>query len=49
GLDFEIEADGAIRKETVPLLANAGADVVVPGSLMFKNDMREIKEWIRGL
>ncbi|MCA9423850.1 MAG: ribulose-phosphate 3-epimerase [Candidatus Omnitrophica bacterium] len=49
GLDFEIEADGAIRKETVPLLANAGADVVVPGSLMFKNDMREIKEWMRGL
>jgi len=47
GLDFEIEADGAIRKETVPLLKKAGADIVVPGSLMFGNDMAETKRWMR--
>ena len=49
GLKFEIEADGAIRKETVPLLRQAGADVVVPGSLMFKNDMEQISRWLRSL
>ena len=40
GLDFEIEADGAIRRETVPLLNEAGADMVVPGSLMFKSALK---------
>jgi ribulose-phosphate 3-epimerase len=49
GLDFEIEADGAIRVETVPLLREAGVDVVVPGSLMFKYDMAEISRWLRSL
>jgi ribulose-phosphate 3-epimerase len=49
GLDFEIEADGAIRKETVPLLRKAGADIVVPGSLMFQNNMKEIKDWMMNL
>ncbi len=48
-LRFEIEADGAIRTETVPLLREAGADIVVPGSLMFQNDMREISRWLRSL
>jgi ribulose-phosphate 3-epimerase len=49
GLTFEIEADGGIRRETVPLLHGAGADIVVPGSLMFKNDMAEISRWFRSL
>lgn len=35
GLRTEIEADGGIRRETVPLIAEAGADLIVPGSLMF--------------
>jgi ribulose-phosphate 3-epimerase len=30
-----LEADGAIRRHTVPLLRQAGADVIVPGSLFF--------------
>lgn len=30
-----IEADGGIRAETVPLLEAAGADAIVPGSLLF--------------
>jgi ribulose-phosphate 3-epimerase len=49
GLEFEIEADGAIRRETAPLLKRAGADVVVPGSLMFGNDMKAMREWMDGL
>ena len=36
GVDFEIFVDGGIRSETVPLLAGAGADGVVPGSLVLK-------------
>ena len=31
----EIVVDGGIRRETVPLLAQAGGDGVVPGSLVF--------------
>ena len=31
----EIVIDGGIRRETVPLLAQSGADGVVPGSLVF--------------
>ena len=48
-LAFEIEADGAIRRETVPRLRQAGADIIVPGSLMFQNDMAEISRWLRAL
>ena len=48
-LTFDIEADGAIRRETVPQLREAGADIVVPGSLMFQNDMGEIGRWLRSL
>lgn len=49
GLDFEIEADGAIRRETVPRLKRAGADLVVPGSLMFGNDMKAMRKWMDDL
>lgn len=49
GLRFEIEADGAIRRETVPRLYSSGADLIVPGSLMFGADMREVKKWMAGL
>lgn len=49
GHRFKIQADGAIRWETVPLLAQAGAEVVVPGSLFFKEDMAKVSEWLKGL
>jgi len=38
-LSFEIEADGAVRDNTIGLFREAGADVVVPGSLLFKGDL----------
>ena len=34
-------ADGGIRRHTVPLLRRAGADVVVPGSLVFQSENLE--------
>jgi len=49
GLKTEVEADGGIRRETVPLLKAAGADYIVPGSLMFREDPRTMREWLAGL
>lgn len=44
-----IEADGGIRRETVPLLKAAGADFIVPGSLMFKEDPHTMRAWLASL
>lgn len=49
GLKTEIEADGGIRRETVPLLHAAGADYIVPGSLMFREDPKEMRRWLASL
>jgi ribulose-phosphate 3-epimerase len=49
GLRTEIEADGGIRRETVPLLAAAGADYIVPGSLMFREDPPAMRRWLASL
>jgi ribulose-phosphate 3-epimerase len=46
----EIVVDGGIREDTVVRIAEAGADGVVPGSLVFANsDWREAVEWIKSL
>ena len=49
GLATEVEADGGIRRETVPLLAKAGADFIVPGSLMFKEEPAAMRQWLATL
>jgi ribulose-phosphate 3-epimerase len=49
GLKTEILADGGIRRETVPLIAAAGADFIVPGSLMFKEDPKAMRAWLATL
>ena len=49
GLQTEVEADGGIRRETVPLLKAAGADYIVPGSLMFGGDPKEMRNWLVSL
>ncbi len=49
GLKTEVEADGGIRRETVPLLHAAGADFIVPGSLMFKEDPAAMRKWLAAL
>jgi ribulose-phosphate 3-epimerase len=48
-LKAEIEVDGGIRRETVPLIKAAGADYIVPGSLMFKEDPQKMRQWLEGL
>jgi ribulose-phosphate 3-epimerase len=48
-LHTEIEADGGIRRETVPLLKAAGADFIVPGSLMFKEEPAAMRKWLEAL
>ena len=49
GLKTEIEADGGIRRETVPVLYAAGADLIVPGSLMFREDPKAMRQWLASL
>jgi ribulose-phosphate 3-epimerase len=49
GLKTEVEVDGGIRRNTVPLLKEAGADWIVPGSLMFGEDPRSMRQWLDGL
>jgi ribulose-phosphate 3-epimerase len=46
----KVAADGGIRKEAVPLLREAGADIVVPGSLIFKSDdIAATFRWLRSI
>jgi ribulose-phosphate 3-epimerase len=49
GLDTEVQADGGIRRETVPLIHAAGADSIVPGSLMFRDDPPAMRAWLASL
>ena len=49
GLATVVEADGGIRRHTVPQIARASADYIVPGSLMFKEDPSAMREWLAGL
>lgn len=49
GLSTEIESDGGIRYDTVPLIHDAGADLIVPGSLIFRDDPRKLQTFLAGL
>ena len=49
GLKTEIEVDGGIRRQSVPLIHAAGADWIVPGSLMFGEDPQEMRRWLASL
>lgn len=49
GLHCEIEVDGGIRRNTVPRMAEAGADWIVPGSLMFGEEPSEMRRWLASL
>jgi len=48
-LNTLVQADGGIRRETVPLLKSAGADFIVTGSLMFKEEPKEMRRWLAAL
>jgi ribulose-phosphate 3-epimerase len=47
GAKVEIQLDGGIRRNTVPQIAEAGGDWIVPGSLMFGEDPATMREWLR--
>lgn len=49
GLKTEIQADGGIRRWSVPLMHAAGADSIVVGSLMFGEDPVEMRKWLASL
>ena len=49
GSRTEVEADGGIRRETVPLIHAAGADLIVPGSLMFREQLPAMRRWLATL
>ena len=49
GLKTEIELDGGIRRNVVPIMAEAGADWIVPGSLMFGEEPSEMRRWLATL
>jgi len=49
GVQTEIESDGGIRRETVPLLHAAGSDYIVAGSLMFGGDPQQLSRWLESL
>lgn len=41
GLDFSIEVDGGIKLSNVEKVLNCGADIIVAGSAVFKDDIAE--------
>jgi ribulose-phosphate 3-epimerase len=49
GASVEIQVDGGIRRSTVPEIQRAGADWIVPGSLMFAEDPATMRQWLAGL
>ena len=46
GWKAEVQVDGGIRRGSVPLLKAAGADWIVPGSLMFGEEPAAMREWL---
>lgn len=49
GLSTEVEVDGGIRRQSVPLIHAAGSDWIVPGSLMFGEDPAAMRKWLAAL
>jgi ribulose-phosphate 3-epimerase len=45
----EIQIDGGIRRNTVPHIHQAGADWIVPGSLIFGEDPAAMRQWLSSL
>ncbi len=49
GLNIDLEIDGGINAETAPLAVNAGANVLVAGSYLFCDEMKERTESLKNL
>ncbi len=49
GYNILLEVDGGINKETAPLAADAGADVLVAGNFMFSDALEQNAAFIKSL
>lgn len=49
GLQTDIEVDGGINKETLPKVLEAGANVIVAGSAIFKGNVRKNVQELQAL
>ena len=50
GFDIRLEVDGGVDRETAPICIDAGADVLVAGSAVFRmNDIKTAVSQIRGI
>jgi len=49
GLYAEVEVDGGIRRQSVPLIHAAGAEWIVAGSLMYGENPVEMRRWLASL
>jgi ribulose-phosphate 3-epimerase len=49
GAAVAIQVDGGIRRHTVPMIHQAGADWIVPGSLIFGEDPPAMRQWLASL
>ena len=49
GRDIELSVDGGINKETAKLCIEAGADVLVAGSYIFKDSPKEYGQNVAAL
>ena len=49
GLELDIEVDGGINAKTAPLAVEAGANVLVAGSYLFSDEMKERTEYLKSL
>ena len=50
GAETKLYADGGIRRDSVPQLREAGADAIVPGSLIFQAaDKEATHRWLKSL
>ena len=44
GYSFDIEVDGGIKKDNLEMVLDAGANVIVAGSAIFKDDIEKNTE-----
>ena len=49
GLSYQIEVDGGINYETAKLVKNAGVEIVVAGTYLFKGDMVKLVKELQAL
>ncbi|MBP3216866.1 MAG: ribulose-phosphate 3-epimerase [Lachnospiraceae bacterium] len=45
GLDVDIEVDGGITRDTIDIVTDAGANVIVAGSAVYRGDVYENTRW----